>query len=252
MLNKKNKNYITGIIDSKGSGGVSLFDEKFCSFQFKFKCWYKEGGIVCDKGLLVVKNIYEDELKNLMSKTKGETIIRISYGGETSLGRITLEEILDFDMEDKLLEAYVLNEIIYVDADLGLFNLDKLMGDYRMDIEWCGSEAELSFETDDEAELIELLDFYKEKFSDNLYWDKLTKQYAAKKLLALKNDYWLEDDEEELDEDEFVSLISLESLVIDYDKSYTFWYRDGDIFGGHVIIVSGNIENGHQSAEIAG
>lgn len=68
----------------------------------------------------------------------------------------------------------------------------------------------------------------------------------------LKNDIWLEDDEKEMSELKFQSSMSLESLVLYTDDSYTFWYNDGDLFGGHVIIVEGNLDDGLIRAEIAG
>ena len=52
--------------------------------------------------------------------------------------------------------------------------------------------------------------------------------------------------------EEFESLISLETLAISDEGEYSFWFRDGDIFAGHVIIVYGKLDGGFYDAEMAG
>jgi len=36
------------------------------------------------------------------------------------------------------------------------------------------------------------------------------------------------------------------------DGEFEFWYDDGDLFWGHVILVDGNIQTGLSQASIAG
>lgn len=176
-----------------------------------------------------------------MDKVKSETIIKISYEGDIETGNIVLNEVHEVDVMDDNLKSHleeIRREITYKDDELGILTFDKSISNYKTSIVWCGANSELVFETDDEVELIELIERYKENFSDKHRWDDKTRKYAASKLISLKNDFWLEDNEGEMKESEFVSLISLEALVLYPDGSYSFWYRDGDIFFGHVIILA--------------
>lgn len=65
------------------------------------------------------------------------------------------------------------------------------------------------------------------------------KDYAAKKLLKLKNDLWLEDDEKELSKKEFKTRMEFTSLYV-FRESANFYFDDGDLFWGHTIEVTVN------------
>ena len=43
-----------------------------------------------------------------------------------------------------------------------------------------------------------------------------------------------------------------ESVNVSQDGGFELYYDDGDIFAGHVIIVSGNMEKGLYDAQFAG
>ncbi len=83
-------------------------------------------------------------------------------------------------------------------------------------------------------------------------WDHDIRNYVVKELLDLKNSTWLEEDEAELDGDDFLKQISLETVSVDTEGFFEFWYDDGDLFGGHSIMVSGSIKGGLNDAGIHG
>jgi len=80
--------------------------------------------------------------------------------------------------------------------------------------------------------------------------DEQARRFAAEKLLRVCNDSWNEG--EDITGPEFAERIALESLTTYPDHSAELYYDDGDLFWGHVIIVS--IEEGPRfvDASIAG
>jgi hypothetical protein len=73
---------------------------------------------------------------------------------------------------------------------------------------------------------------------------------AANHLLDLYNDHWNNGDE--IDCPTFMKLIKLEEVHLNSDGSANLYYDDGDLFGGHVIIVSIDGDGVFEDAEIAG
>lgn len=77
--------------------------------------------------------------------------------------------------------------------------------------------------------------------------------YAATELIDLAED-WRDEDEEPtpLTLEAFADRITLQSLSVAPDGDTTFWYEDGDLFAGHVIVVSLNTNHEFTDAQIMG
>ncbi|MBD2356332.1 DUF2262 domain-containing protein [Tolypothrix sp. FACHB-123] len=73
---------------------------------------------------------------------------------------------------------------------------------------------------------------------------------AANHLLDLYNDSWNNSDA--IDCPTFMNLIKLEAVHLNFDGSATIYYEDGDLFGGHVIVVSIDCNGIFEDADIAG
>ncbi|MEJ8302640.1 DUF2262 domain-containing protein [Saccharibacillus sacchari] len=82
--------------------------------------------------------------------------------------------------------------------------------------------------------------------------DRSAKLYAAEELVELKNDAWLDEDEDELTEQEFADRMTLQSLTLDEDAEFTLWYEDGDLFWGHTICVVLGADGEWRSADMMG
>jgi hypothetical protein len=83
-------------------------------------------------------------------------------------------------------------------------------------------------------------------------WDKRLRAFAAKKLLKLKNQAWLDENEKPLDAARFEKRIKPESVEAFPKGRFEFCFEDGDIFWGHLIVISGGLEKGPARADIAG
>jgi hypothetical protein len=78
------------------------------------------------------------------------------------------------------------------------------------------------------------------------------KEYAVEGLLAVKNETWLEDDEEPSTPEQFKHRMVIESINIDSDGEVSFYHNDGDLFWGHCILVTMNGDNNFIGVETVG
>ena len=80
--------------------------------------------------------------------------------------------------------------------------------------------------------------------------------YAAGELVGLANDWSQEMDDDgetaEISKEQFMERMELESIEVRADGSFEFWFADGDMFYGHSIHVSGDMENGPDAASMEG
>lgn len=76
--------------------------------------------------------------------------------------------------------------------------------------------------------------------------DKKIKKYAAEELFEDAEDWNVE-----VTEEEFINLISIDIIKIDYD-SIAFWLDDREIFGGHSIIIYTDTDFELEGSELAG
>ena len=96
--------------------------------------------------------------------------------------------------------------------------------------------ANLRIKTADRERVRTLLDIARPLLSDLATVDRRCKQFAAQRLLVLKNQGWRETGEQIVSEGRFTASLSLESVSIDPEGTTTY-YRDGGMFGGHTIVI---------------
>jgi len=63
------------------------------------------------------------------------------------------------------------------------------------------------------------------------------RDYCADNLLELYNEDWRDPEEEKITTEEFKDKLELESIAIDDDGGLEISFRDGDLFGGHWLVV---------------
>lgn len=169
---------------------------------------------------------------------------------------------------NKILEEYQ-KPLIIEDGLCGNFELERRFGWFSGKLDWLGETCWAALECDGEdakegeetaeGALRALHVIYK----DLKEWDEKFRRFAAEHLTELAND-WLMDseefdeEEEEYDEenliteDVFAERIGISEITVSPYGDYEVYYNDDDMFWGHVIIVSGNIETGIEDAQIAG
>jgi hypothetical protein len=136
--------------------------------------------------------------------------------------------------------------------EFGNFTYDEPLGWYEGRLTDGFGEVALYLSTESENEASSIL-VSAEPFFKSL--DKMiasAKNYAADKLLELRNSGWRGKDSEKFSKDEFVLHLSCFSVTLYPDQSVEIVFRDGGLFFGHVVLVSANTQGQFLDATIAG
>jgi hypothetical protein len=123
---------------------------------------------------------------------------------------------------------------------------------YTGQVTWCGVEVNLRLSCEGSGGTSKVLDVAGKLFSFQGEWGQRVNDFAVQQLLPLKNDVWLEEDEDELTAAQFLSRMRLTSIDVDESGSFTFWHNDGGLFWGHLIQIDGDLANGLTHADIPG
>jgi len=78
------------------------------------------------------------------------------------------------------------------------------------------------------------------------------KEFASEKLLKLKNESWLEAGEAPLSTSQFISALEIESIVVFSQQLTEFYFKDGELFWGHTVLLSWDPVRGFYDGNIAG
>ncbi|MDE7309445.1 MAG: DUF2262 domain-containing protein [Lachnospiraceae bacterium] len=181
-----------------------------------------------------------------------------------------VERDLDYPELNKILEEYQ-KPMVIKDELCGAFSLERKFEWFAGTIDWLGDKCSAMLECDKEdaeegKETAEhALHTLHIIYKDLKKWDEKFRKFAAEQLTELANDWLMDsedfDEDNEYEDDESENLITKEAfaeririgeITISPDGDYEVYYNDDDMFWGHVIIVSGNIETGIEDAQIAG
>ena len=110
-------------------------------------------------------------------------------------------------------------------------------------------DIEYYFSAENKAELKKVKDIFSN--IEIINFIEKAKEYTVKKLLKLKNDLWLEEDEKEVTKKEFKARMKFTSLYV-FSESANFYFDDGDLFWGHSIEVNVNQNLEFTDANIVG
>jgi hypothetical protein len=249
---------LAGIVSSSGVGAGSFPGEALWSLSFSFKIWRMKGEPIHTDSLTIRRRVTDNELREIQTVIKAETVVRIRarIAEDNVFGspQAYLEEYIGRDDDPELQQQ--LEELqkpkTFEAAPFGTFELDRRLGWFAADVEWVGGEIELNLKTEDPVESESCLKIAQELWSQAVNWNSRINDYAVQELLSLKNDAWLGEEETEFSPQQFISKLTLQSISIDPGGEFEFWYDDGDLFWGHSILVSGDIERGPTDAGIHG
>jgi len=138
------------------------------------------------------------------------------------------------------------------DDYFGTFTLDRSVNWLDTQALWQSAPVTLHLSLDNCEDQDALIHSARTFWEAQESWDRRVRECAVSELLDLRNDSWLEDGEDTVTEDEFNQRITIESITLYPDGEFEMMFRDGDLFWGHVIFVSGTLENGPDDASIAG
>lgn len=136
--------------------------------------------------------------------------------------------------------------------NLGLLRYSNQYDWYEGQINFQQSQISISLNMGDEGVTEALLNkannlvIRLENYAEN------AKNYAVERLLKLKNEVWLDDNEEPLTPEQFKTRMVLESINVYPEGDVELYHSDGDLFFGHYILVEMDSSDRFLDAYIAG
>lgn len=250
---------VLGVVAPKGvSGGKSRGDELW-TLTFTLEAWRIAGGEVQTRPLTIRRKVTDEELDRFRTLMRPYSVIRIkahvvvdsAFGGhqallETFIGTDTSDAEL-VDQADQLQKPVILEDSI-----LGTFTLDRRIDWFTGTVVWDDTTVSLNLSAREPAEVQKALATAHSLWESPNLWNRRIREYAVQELLPLKNESWLDEDEDELTADQFKDRMTLESITVQPDGSFDFWHDDGDLFYGHSIQISGSLSEGPTAADIPG
>ncbi len=135
---------------------------------------------------------------------------------------------------------------------LGTLRYEEEYDWYKGQIKVRRSAISIQLSTDEDGEVASSLARATDFVGELENYSDLAKEYAAQKLLELKNETWIDDDERPLTTEQFQQRMVLESISIDSNGEISFYHNDGDLFLGHCILVNMDSANNFIDADIPG
>ena len=241
---------ILAVTGANGFGGGRMGGEELWTASIGLTAWMEEDSPDIHRGEFVLSTIGDEQLLEVLRRrTRPDFIIkfrgRVSEDGK----RLLLLDLPEpgFDPDLKAILEEQKKPVTFWEEGLGTFTLNRQVDWFETEVDWLGGQISLVFDAgEDRAEVLQRA---KTLLSGAADWDERIRAYAADDLLVSAND-WAED--EEITREQFIQRMELESIEIRADGSFEFWFADGDMFYGHSIHVSGDMENGPDDAAMEG
>lgn len=258
---------IQAVVGASGFGAGKVGKEKLWNASTSLTAWKEEGRDEIHRGEFFLGMVADDQLLgSLREQIKVDSLIRVSVrvseNGEwflmTGPAREGDDPALALILEEQVKE--VVREV----EGLGRFTLDRSVEWFHAALDWLGQKVEFTFDQEEEEVMEDAVRTARALMADPEGWDQKIREYAAEKLLELANDWAAEEaDPEELSRLEeagerlvgremFMERMELESIGVQEEGEFEFWFGDGDLFWGHSIHVTGNLEDGPDWAGIEG
>lgn len=247
---------VVGVVWPNGPGGTMPGDTGQWSLTFEFSAWRVGAGAVQTTRLRLQRPVKNSDLKKLMKSIKPYSVMRLvaRIGGapEDEGPQGLIDQIIgeDGDAELHAISQEMQKPVTHEDSRFGTLTLDRRVDWWEAEAQWNGQAVKLH--VDGGADPAPGLRTAYALWDDQPGWTQRVQQYAVDDLLKLKNDNWRDDDEPEVSAEEFKSKMTLESITVHADGSFSFWHDDGDLFYGHAIKVGGSLSEGPTYTDIPG
>jgi len=226
--------------------------------NLKLIAWRIPSEPVCHVPMYVGKRLAEGELEAVQAAITSESVIalraKLCLNGPSGDACAQLIGVLE-PPRDAELEAALARfraPVEMTDPILGRLVLNKSVDWFEGTIEWLGKPVEIAVCKDQHGSPADALRTAKALVERMRDWAAGVDGYALSQLLPLKNDVWLEEEEEPVSRADFLARMQLRSITVRAQGRFEFGHDDGDLFWGHSIQVSGSLEQGLKSAYVAG
>lgn len=249
---------IVGAVGATGPGGGRMPPEELWTLHFNLIAWREIGQPIHKSPISISKKVTQNELAVFQENIKAESVVvlrvKLAFDSSTVPSRAELVSVLPEYKDEEILaflEEYS-KPIQISDSHFGTFTFNKCVEWFEGTADWCGVPIRLAICVDEEKKPEKALQIAKKLWKTMGIWEQQLKTCVVSELLELKNDSWLDDDEEPVTAKKFLETIQIESVTIYPDGEIEFWYDDGDLFLGHSIQVCGSLKEGFTEASIHG
>lgn len=242
---------IQGVLDPQDTGGGVRIEGKSWMLSFSLIRWRDEMGELHTTRLRVQRQVSEQQLSRYNRRLESNPLralrVRLLDNKTAELIALLNTEVTDDDELSRFSQELLAPRHFH-DPFFGTLTLDRRSNCYEARVLWNNETPLLSLDADSEGNLAAIPQSVRDLWEDQASWNERLLRCAVEHLLELKNDNWLDDDEEPLTEEQFMSRMRLAEISMDEDGSFSFWYDDGDLFFGHTIVVAGNLTDGPTDA----
>ena len=250
---------ILAVTGASGFSGSKAAGDQLWTAGVELTAWMEEDSPDIHQGSFQLTSKVDEKLLDyLRQRVPRDFIIqcraRLSDDGKQLL-------LLDlpkpgFDPDLKAILEEQKKPVTFQAEGLGTFTLNRSAGWFETELSWLGQPVQLAF--DQEEDRGAGLAAAKVLLAAQPDWDQRVRDFAARELLTLANE-WAGNDSEDEDEDavpvtreQFAARMELESVQLRGSGEFDFWFADGDMFYGHAIRVSGDIAQGPVQAQMEG
>lgn len=225
--------------------------ERKCSLTWQMTDAERDNGKVFDiQGKTIYRLLVQESLP-FQAAYGNEEIPR----GNTLWVKAVLESGCSEARLEKLLEEFCKPVVFRLESGEELL-LDKSLGMFSGESSWNGEECLLHLDVDEEgaATANDALETLNKLLTNCQEWDAKARKFAAEELTDNAND-WAQDEDENAEEitlEAFAERLTISEVCVSTEGDFELFYDDDDMFWGHVVIVSGNIETGIADAQMAG
>jgi len=249
---------LTGVVDASGVSGGRLRGGAW-TMHFSFAGWRLGHDDIDARRLTVRQPVQRQALDAFRAQIKPYAVLGVrarflddeEFGGpQAFLEAVIGEELHDCDLHrlaDELQQPVTLSDDV-----LGVLRFDPRVDWFSGEVVWGSGTVRVHLHPGGDGELRTALRVAHALWDDQGRWTMQVREFAAARLLALKNDSWRDDDEPTVTANEFAEKLDVEAVTVDADGAFEFWCRDGGLFAGHAVLVRGTLEDGLQGAEMAG
>lgn len=250
---------ILAVTGANGFGGGKSDGKELWTATLPLTAWREEDGPIHREEAVLVSLADDKLLGYLRRMAPRDSIIQARVRQSLNDSRFLLVGMPSPVMDPELtaiLDEQVKDVSLFVDG-LGAFVLNRSVNWFQADVDWLGQSIQLTYDNTAGEEMKAAQETALALMADQAGWDGKVRAFAAQKLLSLAND-WAQDagaeDEEpaEVTREQFMERMELESIQVDGDGGFEFWFNDGDLFWGHSIHVTGSLSQGPSHAQMEG
>ena len=244
---------IVGVVSGESQGGT-LLGKAFTVHHITLKAWKaSDASDLHFKNLFVMRTVEQE--RDFFDEIPAYSIVEFKVFLNTNRTRAVLIEgkFIHNPPEDLIAAKIKLQAPVFLESDrFGRFKFDEKIAWFEKELEWNGQLVSVAIQIEDTSLLTDHLQTLEQLMDKQQMWKRKIEDFGVEKLLPLKNDSWLDEGESEWSKNKFISTWQLEAIWIYEDGAFDFWYKDGDIFWGHYIEISGSVKDGPDYAAIQG